>query len=92
MRDRFGCCFRKWMAQQHRDLDELLRAVSTDSGNDEKLKSLVGKNIQHFRGYLEARPQLAQNDAPSFFCPSWCASFENSFLWIGRCRWDSSFP
>ncbi|KAF8025867.1 hypothetical protein BT93_F2639 [Corymbia citriodora subsp. variegata] len=74
------------MAQQHRDLDELLQAVSTDSGDAEKLKSLAGKNIQHFRDYLEARSQLAQHDAPSFFCPSWCTSFENSFLWIGGCR------
>ncbi|XP_030514690.2 protein DOG1-like 1 [Rhodamnia argentea] len=86
MQDRFGCCFRNWMAQQHRDLDELLRAVSTDSGDAEKLKCLAGKNIQHFRDYLEARSQLAQHDAPSFFCPSWRTSFENSFLWIGGCR------
>ncbi|KAL3736136.1 hypothetical protein ACJRO7_025137 [Eucalyptus globulus] len=86
MRDRFGCCFRNWMAQQHLDLDELLQAVSADSGDAEKLRSLAGKSIQHFRDYLEARSQLAQHDAPSFFCPPWCTSFENSFLWIGGCR------
>ncbi|XP_030442388.1 protein DOG1-like 1 [Syzygium oleosum] len=85
MRDRFGCCFHNWIAQQHRDLNELLVAVSTDSGDAEKLRSLAGKNIQHFRDYLEVRSQLAQHDAPSFFCPSWCTSFEDSFLWIGGC-------
>lgn len=83
----FQSCFRNWIAQQHQDLEELLCGLSTDSATDnEKLKLLVEKSIQHFEEYSEKRALMVQQDAPSFLSPFWCSPFENALLWIGGCR------
>lgn len=83
----FQSCFDDWIAQQHKDLHELLRSHSSDSEPDnEKLKLLAEKCIKHFEDYCEKRAIMAQSNAPCFISPSWCSSFENAFLWIGGCR------
>uniref|UniRef100_A0A5B7BYH6 Putative transcription factor HBP-1b(C38)-like isoform X1 n=1 Tax=Davidia involucrata TaxID=16924 RepID=A0A5B7BYH6_DAVIN len=82
----FQCCYQNWIAQQHQDLEELLRALTSDPHDDNKLQLLTEKSIKHFQEYLDNRALLAQHDAPSFLSPSWCTTFENSFLWIGGCR------
>ncbi|KAK2967574.1 hypothetical protein RJ640_030445 [Escallonia rubra] len=83
--DPFISCFHNWIAQQRSDLEDLLHAI-TSNPNDERLHLLVEKIIKHFEEYHQNRAVLAQQDAPSFFSPSWCTSFESSFLWIGGCR------
>ncbi|KAK3015783.1 hypothetical protein RJ639_005438 [Escallonia herrerae] len=83
--DPFISCFQNWIAQQRSDLEDLRHAI-TSNPNDERLHLLVEKIIKHFEEYHQNRAVLAQQDAPSFFSPSWCTSFESSFLWIGGCR------
>ncbi|KAJ4981520.1 hypothetical protein NE237_032357 [Protea cynaroides] len=84
--DRCHSCFKSWVIQQELDLQELLQALSQHSNEEDKLRMVVDKSIQHFQKYNEKRTMLAKHDAPSFFSPSWCTSFENSFLWIAGCR------
>ncbi|KAJ9671434.1 hypothetical protein PVL29_025239 [Vitis rotundifolia] len=82
----FHCCFQDWINQQHQDLQELLQGLDTDSPDSDHLRHLIQKSLQHFQDYSAARAELSKLDAPSFFCPSWITSFENSFLWLGGCR------
>lgn len=83
----FQSCFCNWIAQQYQDLEELICGLSTDSARDnEKLKLLVEKSINHFEEYSDRRALMVQHDAPSFLSPSWCSPFENALLWIGGCR------
>ncbi|XP_043699069.1 protein DOG1-like 3 [Telopea speciosissima] len=84
--DRCRSCFNSWVMQQEVDLQELLQTLTQYPRDEEKLRMVVEKNIQHFQEYNEKRTILAQDHAPSFFCPAWCTSFENSFLWIAGCR------
>ncbi|KAL6314567.1 hypothetical protein AAG906_026907 [Vitis piasezkii] len=82
----FHCCFQDWINQQHQDLQELLQVLDTDSPDSDHLRHLIQKSLQHFQDYSATRAELSKLDAPSFFCPSWITSFENSFLWLGGCR------
>ncbi|GFZ12395.1 hypothetical protein Acr_23g0007800 [Actinidia rufa] len=83
---RFKCCFHDWIAKQYQDLDELVDALASFPLDDERLQLLTKKSVEHFQGYLDDRALLSENNAPSFLSPSWCTTFENSFLWLGGCR------
>ncbi|XP_042487097.1 protein DOG1-like 1 [Macadamia integrifolia] len=83
--DRCRRCFNSWVMQQEVDLQEL-QTLTQYHKDEEKLRMMVEKNIQHFHDYNQKRTILAQDHATSFFCPSWCTPFENSFLWIAGCR------
>ncbi|KAL3503107.1 hypothetical protein ACH5RR_037556 [Cinchona calisaya] len=85
LHNKFECCFKDWITQQHEDLEELLQAMASNPDND-NLQVLAHKGLKHFEEYCDNQPRLAQHDAQSFLCPSWCTSFENAFLWIGGCR------
>ncbi|KAF8391216.1 hypothetical protein HHK36_023518 [Tetracentron sinense] len=84
--DRFHSCFHGWIIQQHTDLEDLLQALSLDANDTEKLILVAEKSIKHFQEYAEKRTILVQDDAPSYFSPTWCTSLENSLLWIAGCR------
>lgn len=72
------------MRVQVDDLNELLQANGLFT--EAELRRLVAKSIRHYEEYYERRRSLVPDDGPAFFCPSWCNSFENAFLWIGGCR------
>ncbi|PIA42165.1 hypothetical protein AQUCO_02100196v1 [Aquilegia coerulea] len=71
----FTSCFRNWMFQQEEDLEQLKQAINQDSQDSEKL-----------RLYHENRKAFAQRNTSSFFAPTWCSTFENSYLWVAGCR------
>ncbi|XP_068666703.1 protein DOG1-like 3 [Aristolochia californica] len=75
-----------WLAQQRADLEELSEALLHDAHDENKLRLLIRKSLEHFESYTLHRLKLSEEDAPSLFCPVWCTSYENSFLWIGGCR------
>ncbi|KAF9587712.1 hypothetical protein IFM89_004689 [Coptis chinensis] len=74
------------MVQQEEDLTQLVQGMSQDFNKDEKLRLLVETSIKHFEEYHKKRLAYARSNASSFFSPSWCSSFENSYLWIAGCR------
>ncbi|KAI3958980.1 hypothetical protein MKX01_023656 [Papaver californicum] len=71
----FRECYQNWMIQQQELLKELLQ-VYNQKPNDE----------QELQNYNDRRAQLANDDAPCFFSPTWCSSIENSHFWLGGCR------
>ncbi|KAI4304418.1 hypothetical protein MLD38_039932 [Melastoma candidum] len=81
-------CFREWTALQQDDLAELLDSLALDNDNHPQSlhERLIEKNIRHFREYMENRLRLAKDDVSAFFAPAWCASLENSMMWIAGCR------
>ncbi|XP_058100836.1 protein DOG1-like 3 [Magnolia sinica] len=84
--ERFHECYNTWVHQQELDLENLLHALHHHSHDKDKLSSVVTTTIHHYQDYYNVRSHLARLDAPSFFYPTWCTSFENSFLWIAECR------
>ncbi|XP_009395216.2 protein DOG1-like 3 [Musa acuminata AAA Group] len=90
MEGRFLACYEEWLGIQEADLDELLQAISTQHGNRERneaeLGELVERCMRHYEEYHDRRRGLVRDDGPTFLCPPWCNSFENSMLWAGGCR------
>ncbi|PIA38362.1 hypothetical protein AQUCO_02800210v1 [Aquilegia coerulea] len=82
----FHRCFKTWVTQQRKDLEELQRAKNEEPQNEETLKLLAEKNVKKYQEYFEKRSLLSIDDALFSFSSLWCTSFENSFLWIGGCR------
>ncbi|EYU29539.1 hypothetical protein MIMGU_mgv1a023140mg, partial [Erythranthe guttata] len=90
--------FNEWIELEKNDLDELVTAYSFSNDNnnsnnsdDERLKRLVEKGINHFEEYCKKRGEIIMDqndiyDATSFMCPVWGNSFGNAFLWFGGCR------
>ncbi|KAL5576517.1 hypothetical protein UlMin_018216 [Ulmus minor] len=89
--NRSKCCFLKWMKTQEEDLSELLQTLNLNSNNEAELTQLAQKAVKQFQYYIDERYQLACNDVPPFFAPTWCSPWENSLLWIGGCRPSSFF-
>ncbi|KAJ3695743.1 hypothetical protein LUZ60_001120 [Juncus effusus] len=83
---RFVSCYDGWIHFQKSDLRELLDASASPGTTDAELRAIISRSMQHYEEYCEQRRVLAQEDGPTFFSPPWCASFENSVLWIGGCR------
>ncbi|KAF5180886.1 Tga transcription factor [Thalictrum thalictroides] len=82
--DQYTSCFRNWMFQQQEDLEQLMQAINQDI---EKLRLVIQTSVKHFDEYLENRKAVyAQGNTSSFFSPTWCSSFEKSYLWVGGCR------
>ncbi|KAJ8485359.1 hypothetical protein OPV22_017844 [Ensete ventricosum] len=90
MEGRFLACYEEWLGIQEADLDELLQSISTRHSNrdwrEAELRELVERCMRHYEEYHERRRGLVRDDGPTFFCPPWCNSFENSMLWAGGCR------
>lgn len=84
---RSKCCFESWMKIQEQDLWELIEAQQqqqqhSPNYNNDRFRQLTEKSIKRFQDYIQERNQLARNDVSGFFAPTWCMSWENSFLWI----------
>ncbi|RZC53228.1 hypothetical protein C5167_012083 [Papaver somniferum] len=74
------------MMQQQEDLKELLEVYHENRNDEQKLRLIIDKTIKHLEEYTDKRSQLAVDDAPSFFSPTWLTSVENCYLWLGGCR------
>ncbi|KAI3956251.1 hypothetical protein MKW92_049380 [Papaver armeniacum] len=74
------------MTQQQEDLEELLQVYQENPNDEQKLRLIIDKTIKHFEEYNDKRSQLAVDDAPSFFSPTWLTSVETCYLWLGGCR------
>ncbi|KAI3860906.1 hypothetical protein MKX03_033591 [Papaver bracteatum] len=83
---RFRICYQNWMVQQQEDLEELVEVYHENPNDEQKLRFIIDKTIKHFEEYTDKRSQLAVDDAPSFFSPTWLTSAENCYLWLGGCR------
>ncbi|XP_073007523.1 protein DOG1-like 3 [Typha latifolia] len=75
-----------WIQVQEADLTNLLQAKNSPLLPDQELRALVNKAMKHYEDYSSVRRDLAKEDPTTLFSPPWCASFENSFLYIGGCR------
>ncbi|KAI4298152.1 hypothetical protein L6164_031745 [Bauhinia variegata] len=79
-------CFQDWMNLQAQDLSELLHNLDlhkhTANQNEQNLKQLAEKGIDHFKRYIEERSKLASADISTYYAPSWCSTWEISLLWI----------
>ncbi|PIA42170.1 hypothetical protein AQUCO_02100199v1, partial [Aquilegia coerulea] len=75
-----------WVLQEQNDIDELLKGLKDDAEDEVKLRILAELNIKHNEEYCENRAILALDNAPSFFCPPWGSTFENSYLWLAGFR------
>ncbi|KAK4347247.1 hypothetical protein RND71_033586 [Anisodus tanguticus] len=92
-RMREECLHETWMNVQHEELTELEQAIARARNGqiqDQELKQLIEKIINHFQEYANNRSRLARNDVSPFFAPATCTTLENSALWIAGCR-PSSF-
>ncbi|KAJ0986032.1 hypothetical protein J5N97_004388 [Dioscorea zingiberensis] len=79
-------CFNEWATQQEEDMHELRLATTRNNRDDAELRALVAKSIRRYEDYTEKRRSIAMEGAMTLFCPSWCSTFESSFLWLGGCR------
>nr|GFB37420.1 protein delay of germination 1 [Tanacetum cinerariifolium] len=71
--------FLHWITLQRANLKEVLLVLTAVPNDDNDLRQLAEKNIQHLTDYHLTR----SNDTMSTFSPSWCTSLENSLFWIG---------
>ncbi|KAI3960858.1 hypothetical protein MKW92_027109 [Papaver armeniacum] len=84
--DQFLECYQNWMMERQQLLEELLQVHNQNPNEEEELCCIIEKHIKHFQEYTNRRAQLSIDEASPFFAPTWCTSFENSFLWLGGCR------
>ncbi|KAI3920259.1 hypothetical protein MKW92_038850 [Papaver armeniacum] len=84
--DQFLECYQNWMIERQQLLEELLQVHNQNPNEEEELCCIIEKLIKHFQEYTNRRAQLSIDEASPFFAPTWCTSFENSFLWLGGCR------
>ncbi|KAJ4780873.1 Delay of germination 1 [Rhynchospora pubera] len=86
MNRRFVSCYESWLEGQKSDLADLLRISGTPGASQMQLRLITDQCLQNYASYMEQRRSLAREDGPTYFCPPWCTSFENSVLWMGGCR------
>ncbi|KAJ3685159.1 hypothetical protein LUZ61_014323 [Rhynchospora tenuis] len=83
---RFVSCYESWLEGQKSDLTDLLHVSRTPGASQMQLRLIIDQCLQNYASYMEQRRSLAREDGPTYFCPPWCTSFENSVLWMGGCR------
>ncbi|XP_026419494.1 protein DELAY OF GERMINATION 1-like [Papaver somniferum] len=82
----FRECYQNWMIQQQELLEELIQVYNQNSNDEQELCCVIHKLVEHYENYTDRRAQLAIDDAPCLFSPTWCTSIENSYFWLGGCR------
>ncbi|XP_078151268.1 protein DOG1-like 3 [Carex rostrata] len=82
----FVACYENWIQNQKSELTDLLRVANTLGATEMQHRLITEQCMQTYENYMERRRTLAREDGPTFFCPPWCTSFENSVLFIGGCR------
>ncbi|KAF3339825.1 transcription factor TGA2-like protein [Carex littledalei] len=82
----FVACYENWMQNQKSELTDLLRVATMQGATEMQQRLIMEQCMQTYENYMERRRTLAREDGPTFFCPPWCTSFENSVLFMGGCR------
>lgn len=85
-KDQFSNCHSNWVTQQKNDLKELLQVLNEEAQDEAKLRHLAETNMKHFEEYCDNRAILAHVNAPIFFSPTYCSTYENSYSWLAGFR------
>ncbi|ERM97680.1 hypothetical protein AMTRI_Chr01g110430 [Amborella trichopoda] len=83
--DPFKRFFEEWIAEQERQLHELM-AASHAHINEKTLRSLIERVMAHYEAYYDAKSKAAKENIVGMFSPTWTSKLENAFLWIAGWR------
>lgn len=101
----FGKSYERWLAQQERDLQDLLQAAAAaasspeaegqegggDGEQEARLVPLLSRVVSHYESYYRDKSASARRDVLPMFTPDWTSSTENLFLWVGGWRPSMAF-
>ncbi|XP_051126780.1 protein DOG1-like 4 [Andrographis paniculata] len=90
-RQTFHDFFESWIVEQNQYLQELLHASKNHPEDQDLLRPLIQRVLNHYRHYYRSKSTLAKDDILAMFNPSWRSSFEDAFLWIGGWRPTMAF-
>uniref|UniRef100_A0A7C9EWE0 DOG1 domain-containing protein n=1 Tax=Opuntia streptacantha TaxID=393608 RepID=A0A7C9EWE0_OPUST len=87
----FSAFFERWLQEQERDLQDLIRAAKSYSESNQSLAELVNRVMDHYSNYYRVKSESSKQNACQMLTPAWRSHLEDAFLWIGGWRPSMAF-